>query len=213
MLIGYARVSKADGSQSVQMQEDALRAAGVEPTAIYVDRASGKDVKRVGFEACIKALRAGDVLLVWKLDRLGRSLQDLVQVAALLTERGVGLRVLAGAGALIDTTTPAGRLSFGIFAALAEFERELIRERTIEGLRAARARGRSGGRPAALSKSKLRLAQIALQDRTTPVAELCRDLGVSRSTLYRYLAPDGALRPAGARALGGKNAAVEDQNT
>ena len=142
MLIGYARVSKADGSQSLDLQRDALFAAGVGEDQIYSDRASGKTDARPGLEACLKALRDGDVLVIWKLDRMGRSLHHLVKTVTGLSERGVGLKVLTGQGAQIDTTTAHGRLSFGIFASLAEFESELIRERTMAGLAAARARGR-----------------------------------------------------------------------
>ena len=119
MLIGYARVSKADGSQSLDLQRDALITASVEEEQIYSDLASGKKDDRSGLEACLKALREGDVLVVWKLDRLGRSLHHLVKTVSMLSERGVGLKVLTGQGAQIDTTTAAGRLSFGIFAALA----------------------------------------------------------------------------------------------
>ena len=117
MLIGYARVSKADGSQSLDLQRDALIAAGVDARQIYSDRASGKKDERAGLEACLKALRGGDVLVVWKLDRLGRSLHHLVKTVTMLSDRGIGLKVLTGQGAAIDTTTAAGRLSFGIFAA------------------------------------------------------------------------------------------------
>ena len=151
---------------------DALTAAGVDKQFIYEDRASGKKDSRPGLDACLKALREGDTLVVWKLDRLGRDLHHLVSVVQELTEHGIGLRVLAGQGAQIDTATPAGRLVFGIFAALAEFERELIRERTIAGLEAARARGRRGGRKFALTKAQVRLAQAAMQSRDTSVAEL-----------------------------------------
>ena len=126
---------------------------------------------------CLRALRDGDVLVVWKLDRLGRNLAHLVGTVQDLSDRGVGLRVLAGQGAQIDTTTPGGRLVFGIFAALAEFERELIRERTVAGLKAARARGRKGGRKFALSKAQVRLAQAAMAKRDTSVAELCGSWG------------------------------------
>lgn len=122
MLIGYARVSKADGSQSLDLQRDALLAAQVTEDQIYSDKASGRKDQRPGLAACLKALREGDVLVIWKLDRLGRSLKHLVQTVSDLSERGIGLKVLAGQGANIDTTTPAGKLSFGIFAALAEFE-------------------------------------------------------------------------------------------
>src|SRR5215213_4097352 len=147
MLLGYMRVSKADGSQVVDLQRDALLAAGVEPDHLYQDLASGKRDDRPGLAACLKALRRGDALVAWKLDRLGRDLRHLVNLVHELTGRGVGLRVLAGEGATIDTTTPNGRLMFGVFAALAEFERELIVERTKAGLASARARGCRGGRP------------------------------------------------------------------
>ena len=138
MLIGYARVSKADGSQSLDLQRDALRAEGVDAVSVYHDCASGVRDDRPGLDSCVRALRTGDVLVVWKLDRLGRTLAHLVNTVQNLSARGVGLRVLTGQGAQIDTTTAAGRLVFGIFAALAEFERELIRERTLAGLTAAR---------------------------------------------------------------------------
>ena len=146
MLIGYARVSKADGSQQLDLQRDALAAAGVAAGRVYTDLASGRREDRPGLEASLKAVRPGDTLVVWKLDRLGRTLRHLVATVDDLQARGVGLRVLAGAGAEIDTTTANGRLMFGFFAALAEFERELIAERTRAGLAAARARGRAGGR-------------------------------------------------------------------
>ena len=170
MLIGYARVSKTDGSQSLDLQRDALRAAGIDdPANLYHDLASGVRDDRPGLDSCLRALRKGDVLVVWKLDRLGRNLAHLVNTVQDLSTRGVGLRVLTGQGAQIDTTTAAGRLVFGIFAALAEFERELIRERTMAGLEAARARGRKGGRKFALSKAQVRLAQSAMAHRDTSV--------------------------------------------
>lgn len=204
MLIGYARVSKADGSQSLDLQMDALRRAGIAPEQTYTDHASGAREDRPGLIACLKALRAGDVLVVWKLDRLGRSLAHLVAMVRDLSERDIGLRVLTGQGAEIDTTTPAGRMIFGIFATLAEFERDLIRERTLAGLAAARARGRQGGRSFALTKAQVRLAQAAMANRDTSVATLCRELGVRRATLYRYVGPDGALRDHGRRVLEGR---------
>jgi len=141
-LIGYMRVSKADGSQVLDLQSDALIAAGVSERHLYSDTASGKLDDRPGLAACLQALREGDTLVVWKLDRLGRSLRHLVNVVHDLTCRGIGLKVLMGHGAAIDTTTPAGKLVFGIFASLAEFERDLISERTRAGLASARARGR-----------------------------------------------------------------------
>ena len=202
MLIGYARVSKADGSQSLDLQRDALLAAGVDERRIYADRASGKKDERPGLDACLKALREGDVLVVWKLDRLGRSLHHLVKTAAGLSDRGVGLKVLAGQGAQIDTTTAAGRLSFGIFAALAEFESELIRERTMAGLAAARARGRRGGRKFALTKAQVRMAQAAMASRDTSVSGLSKELGIRPATLYRYVDPNGNSRKHGKRVVG-----------
>ena len=199
---GYARVSKADGSQSLDLQRDALRAEGIDDAAnLYHDFASGARDDRPGLDSCLRALRKGDVLVVWKLDRLGRNLAHLVNTVQDLSARGVGLRVLAGQGAQIDTTTAAGRLVFGIFAALAEFERELIRERTVAGLKAARARGRKGGRKFALSKAQVRLAQAAMAHRDTSVAELCRELGIRPVTLYRHVGPQGQLREQGQKVL------------
>lgn len=202
MLIGYVRVSKADGSQGTDPQRDALAAAGVDPVHVYEDLASGKRDDRPGLAACRKALRSGDTLVVWKLDRLGRDLRHLVNFVSDLTAHDIGLKVLTGAGAAIDTTTPAGKLCFGIFAALAEFERELIAERTRAGLAAARARGRAGGRPPTMTPAKLKLAAAALADPATRVTDLCRELGVGKSTLYRHFGPSGELRPAGVCLLG-----------
>jgi len=194
MLIGYARVSKADGSQVLDLQRDALKAIGVDPSHVYVDTASGKRDDRPGLVSCLKALRKGDVLVVWKLDRLGRDLRHLVNTAQELADSGIGLKVLAGQGADIDTTTASGKLIFGIFATLAEFERELIRERTRAGLASARARGRKGGRRPKMTAAKIRLAQAALRKPDTIVSDLCVELGISRQTLYRHLTPEGALR-------------------
>lgn len=197
------RISKAYGSQVLDLQRDALIAAGIAERNIYSDTASGRLDNRPGLESCLKALRHSDTLVVWKLDRLGRSLRHLVNVVHDLTERNVGLRVLTGQGAAIDTTTAAGKLVFGIFAALAEFERELIRERTIAGLAAARTRGRMGGRKPKMTPAKLRLAQAALGKRGTVVADLCEELGVSSQTLYRHVSPTGQLRPSGKKVVGG----------
>lgn len=205
VLIGYARVSKADGSQSLDLQVDALRQAGVEGIRIYRDLASGKSDDRPGLEECMRALQPGNVLVVWKLDRLGRNLRGLVNLVHELGERGVGLKVLAGAGASVDTTTPAGRMVFGFFAVLAEYERELIAERTRAGLAAARARGRKGGRKPKMTASKVRLASAAMARRETSVEDLCRELGVSAQTLYRYVGPDGQLRADAERLLNGAN--------
>ena len=193
--------SKTDGSQSLDLQRDALRAAGVDAVNLYHDFASGLRDDRPGLDSCLRALREGDVLVVWKLDRLGRNLAHLVNTVQGLSARGVGLRVLVGDGAQIDTTTAAGRLVFGIFAALAEFERELIRERTVAGLKAARARGRKGGRKFALTKAQVRLAQAAMAHRDTSVSALCRELGIRPVTLYRYVGPQGELREQGQKVL------------
>lgn len=202
MLVGYCRVSKSDGSQVLDLQRDALVAAGVEEAQIYEDYASGKVDDRPGLASVLKALRQGDTLLVWKLDRLGRDLRHLVNVIHDLEQRGIAFRVLTGHGASIDTTTAAGRLVFGIFAALAEFERELISERTLAGLAAARARGRKGGAPSKMTSAKLRLAMAAMGKPETVVGQLCMELGVSRQTLYKYVSPDGQLREAGRKLLG-----------
>ena len=202
MLVGYMRVSKADGSQSTDLQRDALLAAGADPDALYEDKASGKKDDRPQLAACLKALRAGDILMVWKLDRLGRDLRHLVNIVHDLTERGVGLKVLTGQGAAIDTTTASGKLVFGIFAALAEYERELISERTVAGLAAARARGRKGGAPYKMTPAKVRLAAASMGKPGTNVADLCKELGITRQTLYRHVSPTGELRDDGRKILG-----------
>lgn len=204
MLIGYMRVSKADGSQSTDLQRDALLAAGVDPLKLYEDHASGKKDDRPQLAACLKGMRAGDTLLVWKLDRLGRDLRHLVNTVHHLTERGIGLKVLTGEGAAIDTTTASGKLVFGIFAALAEFERALISERTVAGLASARARGRTGGRPYKMTPAKVRLAMAAMGHKETKVGALCEELGVTRQTLYRHVSPTGELRPDGEKLLKSK---------
>ncbi|PPD29444.1 MAG: resolvase [Methylomonas sp.] len=201
MQIGYMRVSKADGSQACDLQRDALMLAGVDSMHLYEDYASGKREDRPGLAACLKALREGDTLLVWKLDRLGRDLRHLINTVHDLTSRGIGLKVLTGHGAAIDTTTAAGKLVFGIFAALSEFERELISERTVAGLASARARGRKGGRPFKMTPAKLRLAMAAMGQPETTVGNLCKELNITRQTLYRHVSPKGELRPDGVRLL------------
>ena len=164
---------------------------------------SSRKDHRPGLEACLKALQPGNTLTIWKLDRLGRDLRHLVAMVDGLRSRGVGLKVLAGAGAEIDTTTPNGRLVFGIFAALAEFERELIAERTRAGLAAARARGRKGGRPRKMDRKTLRLAMTAMADREVRAAELVRRLGITTTTLYTYVNGDGTVKEPGHRLLEG----------
>ena len=201
MLIGYMRVSKADGSQVLDMQRDALLAAGIGVEHIYQDLASGSLDARPGLINCLKALRAGDTLLVWKLDRLGRNLRHLINTVHELTSKGVGLQVLTGHGASINTRTPEGQLVFGIFAALAEFERALTSERTKVGLASARARGRNEGGQYKMTPAKLRLAMAAMGQKETVVSDLCKELGVTRQTLYRHLGPDGVLRQDGQKLL------------
>ena len=195
------RISKADGSQSTDLQRDALLAAGVDQAQLYEDQASGKREDRPGLTSCLKALREGDTLMVWKLDRLGRNLRHLINTVHDLTARGVGLKVLTGQGAAIDTTSAAGKLVFGIFAALAEFERELISERTVAGLASARARGRKGGRPFKMTAAKLRLAMASMGQPETKVGDLCAEMNITRQTLYRHVSPKGELRPDGLKLL------------
>ena len=180
MLIGYARVSTAD--QSMALQDDALRAAGCEK--LFTDTASGASKTRPGLEAALAYLRPGDTLCVWKLDRLGRSLRHLIEVVNDLHRRQISFRSLQEA---MDTSTPGGQLIFHVFGALAEFEREVIRERTQAGLTAARARGRFGGRPRVMTAQTLRMARQLLADPDQSVNEVCKMLQVSRATLYRYL--------------------------
>jgi len=199
MKIGYARVSKADGSQTLDVQTDCLLNEGVAVENIYTDALSGSVDERPGFLACLKALRAGDVLVVWKLDRLGRNLRHLIDTVDDLGRRDIGIKTLSGHS--IDTSTNEGKLFFRIFASLAEYERDLIRERTRAGLSAARARGRVGGRPHAITKNKLLVAASAMKSSSTSVKDLCKELGITKSTLYRYVSPEGEIRPAGERLL------------
>ncbi len=180
MLVGYARVSTIE--QDVTPQTDELKKAGC--GRIFRDKASGAKSERPGLQEAMDFLRKGDSLVVWRLDRLGRSLKHLIETVAILEERGVGFRSLQEA---IDTTTSGGRLIFHIFGALAEFERNLIRERTLAGLRAARARGRIGGRPRALDAKKTALAYRLYDEKKYAIKEICQMLGISKPTLYAYL--------------------------
>lgn len=178
--IGYARVSTHE--QNLDSQRDCLLAAGCE--RVYTDTVSGIKAARPGLERLKDALRAGDTLIVWRLDRLGRSLSDLIGWMGWLEERSVGLVSLQEK---VDTGTGAGRLVFHLFAALAEFERNLIRERTLAGLASARARGRLGGRPAKLDEAQIAQLKLMHANHDIPVGAICRTLGICRSTLYRYL--------------------------
>ncbi len=180
MLIGYVRVSTAEQNADLQINE--LNKAECEK--IFQDKVSGAKTERPGIQDAFDFLREGDCLVVWRLDRLGRSLIHLIETINQLEERGIGFRSLQEA---IDTTTSGGRLVFHIFGALAEFERNLIRERTIAGLEAARARGRVGGRPRALDEKKTELAYQLYDEKKYAVKEICQILGISKPTLYAYL--------------------------
>jgi DNA invertase Pin-like site-specific DNA recombinase len=180
MKIGYARVSTLD--QNPDLQRDALKKAGCEK--VFVDQVSGTVVARPGLEKIKELLRSGDTLVVWRLDRLGRSLPDLIGWVTYLETQGVALQSLHET---IDTSTPTGKLTFHLFGALAEFERNLIRERTQAGLAAARARGRLGGRPKALDSDKRQLAVELYHQKKMSVSKICTMLGISKPTLYSYV--------------------------
>jgi DNA invertase Pin-like site-specific DNA recombinase len=181
-LIGYARVSTDD--QNAALQQDALKAAGC--IKIFTDKASGSLANRPQLDRMLDQLRAGDVIVVWRLDRLGRSLKNLISLVEDLAEKGVGFRSLTEN---IDTTTNGGKLVFHIFGALAEFERTLLRERTMAGLAAARARGRVGGRPTTMTPDKIKVARQLYDAREHTVEAIAKTLGVSRKTIYRHLEP------------------------
>lgn len=169
------------------MQVDALKSQGCPAALIFVDTASGAKAERPGLRQCLETLQAGDLLLVWRLDRLGRSMAHLVTLVAQLQERGIGFRSICDGA--IDTTTASGELVFNIFSALAQFERRLIQDRTRAGLAAARARGRLGGRPPLDPQApRVELAKALYKDREHGVGDICQTLHISRSTLYRYLA-------------------------
>ena len=180
MLVGYARVSTDD--QNLDLQYDALKKLGCEQ--IYEDQLSGARAERPGLQQALEYARNGDTLVVWRLDRLSRSLKDLIDMVATLETKGIGLKSLQEA---IDTTQSSGKLIFHIFAALAEFERNLIRERTQAGLAAARARGRKGGRPKALNQDKQALAIKLYGEKKHTVAQICKMMGLSKPTLYKYI--------------------------
>jgi DNA invertase Pin-like site-specific DNA recombinase len=180
MLIGYARVSTQE--QTLNLQKDTLQQAGC--TKIFTDTASGAKSERKGLDEALRYVRKGDTLVVWRLDRLGRSLPHLISTMTDLEERGIGFKSLTEN---IDTTTSGGKLIFHIFGALAEFERNLIRERTQAGLTAARARGRKGGRPKALRDKRVSIAQALYNNKGNSIAEICRTLSISKATLYRHI--------------------------
>jgi DNA invertase Pin-like site-specific DNA recombinase len=184
-MVGYARVST--NGQELKLQLDDLLKAGVAKKDIYTDRASGSKSSRPGLDACLQQLKPGDTLLVWRLDRLGRSLRHLIDLVEDLRQRGVGFKSVCDGA--IDTTTASGDLIFNIFSSLAQFERRLIQERTKAGLTAARARGRNGGRPPIpLNDPSVVAAKKMHADKTMPVGDICKMLRISRPTLYRYVA-------------------------
>ena len=183
MLIGYARVSKNE--QNLDLQRDALLKAGCHEKNIFTDKITGTKVERKGLEQALTHLQAGDRLVVWRLDRLGRSLKHLIETVNTLSEEQVGFKSLTEH---IDTTTAEGKLIFHIFGALAEFERNVIRERTIAGLESARARGRLGGRPEVKApSSKVVMAKKLYADKTNEFSDICKMLDISLATLYRYI--------------------------
>lgn len=183
-IVGYARVSTDD--QNLDMQLDALKQAGCQKKHIYLDKVSGAKKERPGLDACIAALESGDTLLVWRLDRLGRTMSHLVILVEKLLEQKIGFRSLCDGA--IDTTTASGELMFNIFSALAQFERRLIQERTRAGLSAARARGKKGGRKAIqASDPKVVTAKEMYKNKKISIQHICETLKISRSTFYRYL--------------------------
>ena len=192
MLVGYMRVSSADDRQSVGLQRDALVAAGVDERHLHTDKASGARDDRPGLKACLEYLKAGDMLVVWKLDRLGRSLPHLLGIVTDLKARGVAFRSLTEQ---MDTTTPHGELLFSIFGALAQYERALTRERVIAGLAAAKRRGRQGGRPPTIDPEQIEQIRAAL-DSGASKASVCRSFKVARSTLLDTLERVGWTAPA-----------------
>lgn len=201
-LIGYARISTVEGAQVLDRQLDALAQAGC--ARIFEDRAPGAGAERPGLAACLDFLRPGDVLVVLDLDRLGRLAGELITLIDGLQARGVAFRAL---NAPMDTTTPAGRAFLQIQAAFAEMERNIIRQRVAEGLAAARARGRKGGRPRVMTAEKLRYAMHLMADPGRSIPAICAELGGIRpSTLYHYLRADGGLKTAGRELLGGEGA-------
>ena len=196
-LIGYARVSSLEGRQVLDRQLDALKEARCD--RVFEDRASGADPDRPQLTACLDYLRRGDVLVVLDLDRLGRRAGELIALVDKLESRGVGFRAL---NSPMDTTTPAGRAFLQIQAAFAEMERNVIRQRIREGITAARARGRKGGRPRVMTPEKLRYAQHLMADQSRSIPEICGELGdIASSTLYHYVHAGGTLKPPGRRLL------------
>jgi DNA invertase Pin-like site-specific DNA recombinase len=183
MLIGYARVSKNE--QNLDLQRDALLKAGCSEKNIFTDKITGTKAERKGLDQALTHLREGDTLVVWRLDRLGRSLKHLIETVTKLQKQNIAFKSITEN---IDTSTATGQLVFHIFGALAEFERNLIRERTIAGLESARARGRLGGRPELEGAfSKVAMAKKLYTDKTNAINEICKILHISRATLYRYI--------------------------
>ena len=188
MLVGYARISTLE--QNLDLQRDALFSAGCEK--VFTDIASGIQDNREGLKETLNYLRSGDTLIVWKLDRLGRTLKHLIETVNTLATKSISFCSLQEN---LDTTTSSGKLIFHLFGALAEFERELIRERTRAGLKAARTRGHKGGRPRKLNIAQIKMAKLLISEGSTSITEICRTLGISRSTFYRRLENNNCLPP------------------
>ena len=184
MVYGYARVSSVDGRQTTDLQLDALRAAGCQ--RIFEDRMSGARNDRPGLTELLQVVQRSDIVIVWKIDRLGRSVQHLLSTIKLLQDKGVGFKSVTES---IDTSTPSGRFLLTVLSAISAMEREIIIERTRSGLAAAKARGRVGGRPSKLTEEQVRLARQLLQDPTNSIASVCRTLGIGKATFYRKIKP------------------------
>ncbi|WP_420608371.1 recombinase family protein [Novosphingopyxis sp.] len=207
MLIGYLRVSKSEAAFVGEQQREALLAAGIACERIYEDVGFGRHDARPGLIACLARLQVGNTLVLWRLDRFGRSLKHLVAAVEELRVRGVGLKVLAGAGAQIDTTSVTGWHAFSLFSVFSEFERELVKERVEAGRTTARARGRKGGRPRKMNKESLASAMAAMSNPEAKPSEVARSLGLTTTTLYAYVNGDGTPKAAGMAIL---NSAIPD---
>lgn len=205
MLVGYVRIGRTDDSRAARLQREVLLAAGVEPKHIHDEARTRKREHRPQLAACLKALRQGDTLLVWRLDRLSCNLRHLVNTVHGLSSRGIGIKVLAGPGAGIDTTAASGgSRAVSAFAALAEFDREMTAERSRRGSAAARASTRWDGRPRKMTIPKLEVAVAAMAVPGSSVSGLCKKLRITRQTLYRHVDPQGNLRPDGEKLLRGR---------
>lgn len=197
MLIGYARVSKDDGSQVLDMQLDGLRSFGVQDQHVYTDLQSGADEQRLGIKECMKALREGDTLVVYSIDRLARGMNQAIRIADELRDKNIDLKILFGAGSSIDLSTPQGRFNYNIMAAFADLWREILRQNTREGCKAAKARGRVGGRRRIINKVQLRAIIEEAKQPGSDLKEIAKQVGVTRSAISHYIYADGSLKKRG----------------